>query len=76
MKMNSSEMPRNLRVRVSCVWSAEGKVCVKSRYAVRMSLSRGSASPIHRLRCVMGREHKRPARKPSCSGLVILCAST
>jgi hypothetical protein len=75
MKMKSSGMPRNLRVRANYVCSAKGKACVKSRYAIRMPLSRVCASSIHRLRCVMAREHERPTRKLSCSGLVILCAS-
>ncbi len=39
MKMKSLGMPRNLRVSAICVWSGYGKACVKSRYAIRMSLS-------------------------------------
>jgi hypothetical protein len=38
IKMKSFGMLRNQRVRASCVWSTEGKACVKSRYMMRMSL--------------------------------------
>ena len=37
MKMKSSGMLRNRRVRSSCRWSAEEKAWVKSRYASNMS---------------------------------------
>jgi hypothetical protein len=68
MKMKSSRMPRNMRVRASRVWSAEGKACVKSRYAIRMSLLCMCASSVHRLRYDIAREHERPARKSSFPG--------
>jgi hypothetical protein len=76
MKIKSSGMPRNLRVRVSWVWSTEGKAWLKSKYAMRRSMSCVGAPSMHRLRCVMAREQKQPTRKASYSGLGILCAST
>jgi hypothetical protein len=58
MKMKSSGMPRKLRVRASCVWSADGKACVRSRYAMRISLSCVRVSFMHRLRCDMVEEQE------------------
>jgi len=56
MKIPSSGMPRNLRIRASCVRSAEGKAWAKSKYATKMSLSCVCASSMHRLRCLMALE--------------------
>jgi hypothetical protein len=75
MKMESSGMPKNLRVRASCVWYVEGNACVESKYAMRMSLLRVCAFSMQRLRCVIILEQERPAQKPSCHELAILCAS-
>jgi hypothetical protein len=75
MKMKSSGMPWNLRVRASCVWFVEGNACVESKYAMIMFLLRVCASSRQRLRCVIALEQERPSRKPSCSELEILCAS-
>jgi len=38
IKMKSSGMPRNLRVRASCVWYVEENACMKSKYAMKTSL--------------------------------------
>ena len=75
MEMKSSGMPRKRSVRSSCRWSADGKACVKSRYASIMSLLCVWASSMQRLRWVMALEQERPGRNPSCSGLMILLAS-
>jgi len=71
MEMKSSGMPKKLRARATCVWSAEKKAWVKPRYAMRISLSCVWVSSMHRLRCFMALEYERPASKPSCSGLVV-----
>jgi len=46
MKMKSSGMTRNLRVRATCVWYVAVNACVKSEYAMRMSLLWVRASSI------------------------------
>ena len=76
LKMRSSGISRNLRVRASYVWSVEGNAIVKSKYARRMSLLRVSAFSIQSLKCVIALEQEDPTRKSSCSRLAILCDST
>jgi hypothetical protein len=75
-RIQSLGIPKNLRARASCVCSVEGKAHVKSEYAMKISLSCVCGSSMHKLRYVMALEHERLARKPSCSGLATLCAST
>ena len=75
LKLKSSGMPRNPRVRASCVWSFEGNACVKFKYGMKISLLWACASFIQRLGFVIAMEQERPARKPFCYGIVFLCAS-
>jgi hypothetical protein len=75
MKMQFSGMPRKRRVRSSCMWSAEKKAWVKSRYARRMSLLCVWASSIKRLRGVMALKQEQTGRNPYYSGPVIFFAS-
>ncbi len=73
--MKSSGMPRNRRMRVNWMWSADGKAAVKSRKARMMSFSCVWASSMHRPKCVIALEQERCGLNPSCSGLSTLCSS-
>ncbi len=75
IRMKSSGMPKKRSMRPSCAWLAEGKACVKYRYARSMTLLWVWESSMHRPRWAIALEQERSALNPSCFGLTILWAS-
>ncbi len=68
IRIKSSGMPKKRCMRPSCVWSANVKACVKSRYAIRMSLLRVWASSMHKPSWVIALEQEWSALNPSFPG--------